>query len=170
MPRLVLVRHAKAQHMNPRGDHERELAERGVADAKALGQWLLEQGQTAQLALSSTAVRAQQTLQALEEVTGPTETWTDKRIYNGGVSGVAAAIGEAPESVEVLWVVGHEPVLSTAVWELSDEQRMPDALHAQLASGFPPATAAVLELDEGWDTLSVDGARLLALHTGRATG
>jgi phosphohistidine phosphatase len=44
------------------GDHARALAERGVADAKTLGSWMLEQGLKPDAALCSTATRTRQTL------------------------------------------------------------------------------------------------------------
>lgn len=60
--RLILIRHAKAVEEDVGGDHARALAERGVADAKALGVWMMEQGFMPDAALCSTATRTRQTL------------------------------------------------------------------------------------------------------------
>jgi len=55
--RLILIRHAKAVEEDVGGDHARALAERGKADAAALGAWLLEHGLWPDAALCSTAAR-----------------------------------------------------------------------------------------------------------------
>ena len=170
--RLVLVRHAKAEGAHLRGDHERVLLERGVDAAVGLGRWLAQQELSPERVLVSTAVRARQTLDALQQgqqaagAPGDAPTWPDRRIYDGGVDGVLAAVSETPEEVEVLWVVGHEPVMSTTAWELAHADDVPDHLRHELSSGLPTASAAVLETDVSWDELGFGGARLVALHTG----
>lgn len=159
--RLVLVRHADAVPAHPAGDHQRPLSPTGRADAGALAEWLRRSGLSADLALRSTAVRTAQTLDLL----GAVETWPTRRIYDGGVDGVLEAIGEVPDEVRTLWVVGHEPVVSTLVHELA---RPAGELADLLGRGYPTATAAVLELEPGWSGLGPGDARLIALHTGRA--
>lgn len=171
MPRrLVLIRHAKAIGADPRGDHERGLVDKGTAAAVDLGRWLGEQGLAPDHVLVSTAVRTQETLAALRRGLGAGEvgsTWTDRRVYDGGTDGVLAALTETPEDARVVWVVGHEPVMSTSTWELCGADQMPDGLRAQLTAGFATATAAVLEVDEVWRSLGSGDARLSALHTAR---
>lgn len=170
MPRrLVLIRHASAQGSHPRGDHERELVERGVADARALGKWLVGAGLRPELCLVSSAVRARQTLDALlEQVDGDVEVQQERRIYDGGVDAVVGAVTELPDGAGTVWLVGHEPVMSTATWELADRDAMPAGLREDLGSGFPTATASVLEVDEVWRAVGFGSARLVAMHTGRA--
>lgn len=170
MSTLVLIRHAKAEvrAADHRGDHGRELVDRGRKDATALGQWLRQRDLMPQLALVSTAARAQQTLAAAlgdERV----ETWTTRRIYDGGVDGVAEALQGVPDEVTVLWVVGHEPVMSTLTWDLATEEgEDPDGLRAGLAAGLPTASAAVLEVPVPWSELGYQGARLAQWHTARS--
>ncbi|WP_192796637.1 SixA phosphatase family protein [Serinicoccus kebangsaanensis] len=163
---LVLVRHAKAEGAHPGGDHERRLAERGWRDAEALGEMLVGQGRCPDLVLVSTAVRARETLRGL---LGPREiqTWATRRIYDGGVDGVAEAIREVPDEVEVLWVVGHEPVMSTSAWDLGDADTVPEVAREQLSSGLSTSSAAVLELDLPWSEIGHGSARLVDVHTGR---
>lgn len=169
MPTLVLIRHAKAESRvaDHRGDHERELVERGHQDAAALGDWLRQEGLAPQLALVSTAARARQTLSAAlgHDLV---EIWPTRRIYDGGVDGVAEAVQEVPDEVAVLWVVGHEPVMSTLAWDLADEEEERD-LRADLAVGLPTASAAVLEVPVPWADLGYQCARLVGRHTARSS-
>lgn len=165
--RLVLIRHAKAQGAHPGGDHERELADRGVADAAALGGWLEEEDLLPDQVVVSTAARARTTLSAALTDGDDVEIWEDRRVYDGGVHGIAEAIRETPDEASVLWVVGHEPTMSTLVWDLADEDQLQEDLRDQLSRGFPTGTAAVLTLESAWGDLGSGTCRLVALHTGR---
>lgn len=170
--RLVLVRHAQAADNHPRGDHERVLTEQGVADATALGRWLAQQRLAPDHVLVSTAERAQQTLAALrrglgEDALEADQVWSERRLYDGGTDGVLAAVQEVPQDAQVLWVVGHEPVMSTTAWELTAGQASDGDLDHQLTRGFPTATAAVLDMEGEWAVAQPGTARLIALHTAR---
>lgn len=172
--RLVLVRHAQAADADLRGDHERVLTAQGVADASRLGGWLAQQGLRPDHVLVSTAERAQQTWEALrgalgEGVWDAGRVWPERRIYDGGTDGVLAAIREVPDGTEVLWVVGHEPVMSATAGDLSGPASVGE-LRRRLARGFPTATAAVLEVAGDWAGLHPGESRLVAVHTGRSEG
>ncbi|QFG67870.1 SixA phosphatase family protein [Ornithinimicrobium pratense] len=172
--RLVLVRHAQAVDADPRGDHERVLTAQGRADATELGRWLAQQGLRPHHVLVSTAERAQQTWDALrralgEDTGGADRVWPERRVYDGGTDGVLAAIREVSDAPEVLWVVGHEPVMSGAAGDLAGPRSAGGLVH-QVTRGFPTATAAVLEVPGEWAELHTGESRLLALHTGRAEG
>lgn len=173
--RLVLVRHAQAADTHPRGDHERELTAQGVADATELGRWLAGRQLAPDHVVVSTARRAQQTLEALREGLGQSplladRVWSERRVYDGGTDGVLAAVQEVPEETGVLWVVGHEPVMSSTAYDLADPARTPDRLRRALGRGFPTATAAVLDLPVPWARVAPGSGRPRALHTGRSSG
>ena len=57
---LVIMRHAKAER-TAATDHARQLTDRGRRDAVAAGQMLAQSGASLELALVSTAARAQET-------------------------------------------------------------------------------------------------------------
>lgn len=180
--RLVLVRHAQAEPQHPRGDHERELTDAGVAAAVDLGRRLAQQGLAPDHVAVSTAARAVGTLVALRlglragDGSGPGgegdpdggTLWQERRVYDGGLDGVLCAVRESPDDAATVWVVGHEPVMSTLTYDLSTGHPLPDALRQQLSSGFPTTSAAVLEVDGPWSGLGPGGARLLALLRGVA--
>ncbi|WP_323763690.1 SixA phosphatase family protein [Marinovum sp.] len=64
--RLILMRHAKSSWDAPwQGDHARRLNKRGRRSAAALGDWLRDRAYLPELALSSDAVRTQETFAGL---------------------------------------------------------------------------------------------------------
>jgi phosphohistidine phosphatase len=166
---LVLIRHAKTKKTHPQGDHSRELAERGVVDGQALGRWLEQEQLLADLILTSTAAR---TLQTTEQLligagAGDVEVRPAHALYGGGTAGVLQAVREAPEEVRTLWVVGHEPSMSTLVLALADEAQSSAAALDSVREHFATAAAAVLRLDVPWSDLAPGLARLEAVHTAR---
>lgn len=167
MRTLVLVRHAKAEvaPSGPGGDHARELTARGRKDAAALGRVLDDRGWAPDLVLVSTAARAQQTLEHLVGATA-VETWPTRRIYDGGVDGVLEAVREVPEEVGVVWVVGHEPVMSSTAWDVSDDGEQ-DEGRDTLHGGLPTAAAAVLQLDVPWSDVGPGTGTLQDVLRGR---
>ena len=100
------------------------------------------------------------------------ETWTSRSIYDGGVDGLLEAVSEADDAATTVWLVGHEPTISTAAWELLDKAdssvRAADDIANRLSHGIPTATAIVLEVDEPWSDLETGSARFVAIHSGRA--
>lgn len=108
---LSLLRHAKAADGSGVADHDRPLTTAGIAQAQALRQWLQQQGMSFDLALCSTALRAQQTAdEALVEVCNLRENI--RSIYHATVPDLlqllAASAGESKRVV----IVGHNPTIS----------------------------------------------------------
>ncbi|WP_289019837.1 histidine phosphatase family protein [uncultured Ornithinimicrobium sp.] len=166
---LVVIRHAKAEHGNPGGDHERELAPRGVEDAGALGRWLAGEGLLPDLVLVSTAVRTRQTaelvLQGAGLDAGQVPTWPSRGVYDGGVDATLAAVQEADDDATTVWLVGHQPVVSTLALELAEPHRSDHAVIEAVGAGFPTSAAAVLRTDvDSWSGLGPGGARLVGLR------
>jgi phosphohistidine phosphatase len=104
--RLVLVRHAKAEQGGP--DQERALAKRGRADAAALGRWLSDQGIVPDRVVISPSRRTRQTWE-LAAPPGSPDPELDERIYDNTVEGLLAVIHSAPQDVQTLVMVGHNP-------------------------------------------------------------
>lgn len=171
MPRtLVIVRHAKAERSHPEGDHERELAPRGVADAEVLGGWLAQEELLPDLVLVSTAARARQTAEHVLTGAGvpDAEVWPGRGLYDHGPAGVLLAVHEAPDDADVVWVVGHEPTMSILALALTDAQASEAAALADLQEGFPTASAAVLTTEVDWHLLQAGLGSLVGFRTARA--
>lgn len=167
---LVLVRHAKAEPQGPeQTDHDRPLAERGVKDAGALGEWLAEQGLQPGLVLCSTAARTRETwaaaMESRPELGGVVDLLND--IYDADPSTLLQVVRDADAETEVVVLVGHSPgvpQLTAALCEgVGDLEPV-----KQLAEGYPTCTAAVLEVETEWADIAAGACRLTAVHTARA--
>lgn len=115
MPALLLLRHAKSDWDADGGpaDHLRPLAKRGRRAAAALGRFLAGAEQVPDLAFTSPAARARETLELAMEAGG----WScpvreAASFYGAGSRAALAELASAPAGTELLLAVGHEPVWS----------------------------------------------------------
>lgn len=161
MRTLLVLRHAQTEATRPgHRDRERRLTPDGRAQAEALGEHLRGAGTAVDLALCSSAIRAQQTLAALG-LGCPTEV-TDA-IYNAGAEEVLQRVRDVPDTVTSLLVVGHAPGLPTLAHELADPTSSDLEALALLDTRFPAGTLATLAHDGPWARLraaSLTGLRL----------
>lgn len=160
---LILVRHSKAEHVEGRVDHDRELTARGRSDARAVGQWLSHprRALAVDLVLCSTAERTRQTLEGLR-LGGASfkETHFDERVYGGGATSLLEVLREVPDSVNAVMMIGHAPgipVLATALGR--DDAGATEATDL-MSKGFPTSGLAVLEFDGRWEALAPETAYL----------
>ena len=164
---LILFRHAKAEQVIGKPDHERELTNRGLRDARAAGQWLHEHELGAELVLCSTSTRTRQTWSAATEGGACGETVEyDPAVYSGGQHAVLQFIRESAGEAQVVLVVGHNPTMATLASALSDGDGSPQA-HECLAAGFPTSSLAVLRYAGPWHGLDEGTATLDRCHTSR---
>ncbi len=158
----MLLRHAKAEPRGEtQGDEVRPLALEGRRQSARVGRLLLDDGFVPELALVSSSVRTRQTWELLRGAFGDAEPEVvlDDSLYLGGVAELVDLVRGTDERVRSVLVVGHEPTVSSAAAALAGPDSDPGAV-ARVRVGVPTATYAVLELDEHWDTLARDGARL----------
>ena len=119
MLELSLLRHAKSDWgASYSGDSERPLNSRGVRSARAVGEFVANADRVPEVALTSPAIRANQTLE-LASAAGAWETRIEvvAKLYSGGTEDLLNAIRGVPGSARLL-VVGHEPTMSTAISKL----------------------------------------------------
>ena len=155
---LILFRHAKAEQVPGKPDHERELTPRGVRDARAAGAWMHEHELGPELVLCSSATRTRQTWAAAAEggACGETVEFSDS-IYSGGAETVLRSVREAAGEAQVVLVVGHNPTMAELGYLVqgdgADEVR------------FPTSGIGVFGLDvENWADLEEGHGRLLAAY------
>jgi phosphohistidine phosphatase len=159
MPRrLLLIRHAQAAAASP--DRERPLTDLGRTAAAAIGAWLRDSGRVPDRVLLSPALRAQQTWAAAAESLGAELAPTvDQRIYDNTVGSVLELIGEVPDDVGTLAVVGHNPSVGELAFTLDDGAGS-EAARRDLQAGFPAGAVAVFGLDSSFAGLGPGGATL----------
>lgn len=167
---LVLLRHAKAEQVVGRPDHDRALTDRGARDARAAGAWLHEQGIVAELVICSTSRRTRQTWEHAVRGGAHTEFVEYRRaVYAGGTRGVLQSIQEDAGDVRTLVVVGHAPSVPDLASGLTDGQGSL-AAHTAMGEGFPTCALAVLRYAGAWPELGPGDATLERFHVARAAG
>jgi phosphohistidine phosphatase len=149
MRRLVVVRHAKAQRVSPRGDHGRELSARGREQATALRTWTQPGGPLGDVRGTVVVSDAARTLETFELALAGTpvceRALVDPSLYNGArdvsTDDVLEALGEADPGAGDLILVGHNPTVVYLVEDLADDRHRADRA---LDGGFPLCGIAVL--------------------------
>lgn len=105
---LILWRHAEAEEGYP--DMDRKLTEKGHAQAKQVGQWLLARLPEATRILVSPAHRTQQTAKALDR-----KFTTIAELAPGAEATVLLAAAGWPDGSNTVLIVGHQPTLGRLV-------------------------------------------------------
>lgn len=109
---LLLLRHAKAARDAADGqDHSRPLNERGHKAATAMGGWLAAKSALQpDLVLTSTAQRTRETWADIAaELPREVPVRHQRALYLAPPDAILDAIAKAPNNVERLMVVGHNP-------------------------------------------------------------
>lgn len=161
---LLLMRHGKAENGSGRSDHDRALADKGVAQAQLVGEYLHAQNVQVSRVLVSDARRTAQTWEAtVSTMPGfDGEVSLDEDIYTGGAAEVLSLVRSVDPQHPVVMVVGHEPTISTLTSLLAEEESDAGAV-AQARIGMPTGAMAVLSGQlESWQDLR-EGS--LTLHT-----
>jgi phosphohistidine phosphatase len=161
--RLVIMRHGKAEQSETKRDVDRALVDRGRADARLGGAWLVEQGMAPDVVLCSPSTRTKSTWHEVAIgmanagcTASPTVTYVAE-LYEAGLSAALACVRAiSPDAVTVL-LIGHNPTVSALSHRL--DERAATALHT---SGI-----AVHEVADAWSALAA--ASLRETHTPRAT-
>jgi phosphohistidine phosphatase len=136
MKTLLVLRHAKSSWNDPAlDDHERPLNERGRRDAPRMGELVREYGLIPDLVISSDAVRAQLTAEAVAETARYAgEILLDQRLYIASPADILSLLQTVQENAKTIMIVGHNPGLEELVEHLTGErQDLPTATLAQIA-------------------------------------
>lgn len=159
---LALLRHAKSDWETGRADRDRPLNQRGSRDAPRIGRWLRSRGSwRPQLILSSTAVRARQTIAAVIEQAGLEDVelrWEDG-LYLASRRALLEQVRALPSACNSVMLVGHNPGLEELLEDLS---RTPVPA-TDSGKVFTTANLALLQLEGEWRDAGHGSAELLEL-------
>ncbi|MBA2241223.1 MAG: histidine phosphatase family protein [Solirubrobacterales bacterium] len=156
--RLHLLRHAKSSWSDTGlADYERPLAPRGLRACELVAEHLRERGIEPALVLCSSAVRSCQTLEAIADGLGEGfEVRVEDRIYAASVEGLLERLGEVPDELESVMVIGHQPAIGGLALRLGRGGTQLEDLRRK----FPTAALASLELAGPWTDLAPGVAEL----------
>ncbi len=135
MKTLLLMRHAKSSWKeDSMPDHDRPLNKRGRHSAPQMGKLLQEQSLIPDLVISSTAVRALSTAEAvLESCHAGAEIQTHPEIYDGDVEDILEILRTLPDEAQIVLLVGHNPGMEVLAEMLCAETvQMPTAAIARI--------------------------------------
>ena len=161
MRRLLLLRHAKAESLQPGGrDHDRVLMARGRADAKTLGAYLARHGFIPDRAVVSTAARTRETWTLLTAAMGNSPPVSfEERLYDASPEAILGAIKEIGPDTGTLMIIGHNPGLQelAAVLVASGDIEARERLGRE----FPTSALVVISFAvENWSGVHPRGGRL----------
>jgi len=132
---LLVMRHAKSSWKHPGlSDWERPLNKRGRRDAPRIGNLLAEEDLVPLRIISSEALRARQTAEAVADAAGyEGEILFLPGLYGGDHSDFLDALRTVPDEVEPVLLIGHNPGVQELVEELTGQwERMPTGAIAYL--------------------------------------
>lgn len=121
-------------------DHERPLNKRGVKAAQRMGRFLAEAGPLPERIVTSTAVRARETLALAREAGGwGAPVRETQALYGATPEAVLREIQSEADDADVLLLVGHEPTWSETVGRLigGGRVRVPTAAMARVDVDVP---------------------------------
>ena len=121
MKRLLILRHAKSSWADAAlQDWQRPLNDRGRRDAPRVGEWLRERAIVPDLIISSDAVRARTTAQAVSLAAGYTrDIVVEPSLYHAKVEDVLDVLNHVPDEPHTVLIVGHNPGLENVVRRLT---------------------------------------------------
>jgi phosphohistidine phosphatase len=148
MKSLTLLRHAKSGWDDPvTRDFDRPLNPRGRRAARTVGAEMKAQGLAFDLVLASPARRVIETLAEVAAGYGEIEPDYDERLYLASAATLLDIVRHAPDGVQRLLLVGHNPGLE----ELALRLARPDRLRGEVEIKYPTGTVTELELPaEHW--------------------
>ena len=168
----IIMRHAKAEPFDKLESRlgiyllklsERELTDKGLKQAKAVGKGIESLGLVPDQISCSSVTRTRQTLDRMLKTFGD-KPIVDYRIslYDGGVQAVFDELAHVKAKNRVFMIVGHEPTVSiSAQWLASadsDGERL-DLLNL----GLSPASIVIMGSNKPFDEWQVHSGELLAV-------
>lgn len=162
--RLVLLRHAKAEHGGHDGDALRSLALAGRRQCVRVAAALTERDLVPELVLCSSAVRTRQTWELVRGglVGADPVVEISDGLYEAGVTELLDRLHGVDDAARVVLVVGHEPTISAVAATLAGKSSEKSAV-AHVRVGISTGSFCVLDVVGPWSELARGSALLRAV-------
>jgi phosphohistidine phosphatase len=147
MKKLLLIRHAEAEHSAEGGDFARPLSAKGKADVARLAQRLKTESLLPQNILSSPALRTTQTAGILTQELHLPQPQFNPNIYEASEKALLKAVNHLPDGFDFAALIGHNPGLSYLLLNLTGKVR-----------DVPPCAAIMVVFEDAdyWQEISHD--------------
>lgn len=174
MKYLTLIRHAKAENTKP-GSHDaaRELTERGVQDARLMGEVLSARFPPPEIIYLSPATRVQQTVEELvracADAARPPSMETEPGLYLADANDLWDVARTGFDRSNEVWICGHNPGIGEAIEMLSHSHidHVPTSCVARIvfdAEDLPMGRGKLLFFDTPRATRSPGATRSIRPH------
>ena len=160
---LILLRHAKSAYPAGVADHDRPLNGRGRRDAPVAGSLIATHVPHIDLALVSTAARAQQTWELAAAALQVADTRDVAELYLASPDIMLRRVRAVTASTVVL--VSHNPGTEELAERLTANTDSPE--YRRMMQKFPTAAFAVLTADKPFSGWGYGSATLSAFEVGR---
>ena len=154
MKSIILFRHAKSDwDATYSSDHQRPINQRGIKASKLMGSYLAKINEIPDLIISSSALRALQTMEnAISAGKWESKITVKKEVYHASVSTLIHLIKRTKNIYSNICIIGHEPTFSYFLKSITNET----------VFKFPTATMAKIVLKvESWNNLDNKSSKLL---------
>lgn len=154
MKRVIIVRHGKSVHFGYDNDFNRDLTDRGEADAEKISLKLHSMNMQPDLVISSPAVRALHTAKIYCQNLNynPDKIQQERDLYDGlTTQELVDFLQKLPEEIKTVYVFGHNPSVYYMVYNLVK----------YFNSDMPTCSTVALEFDvNNWKEVSARGAKI----------
>ena len=136
MKRLLILRHAKSSWADSAlDDWQRPLNDRGRRDAPRAGEWLRARSRVPDRIVTSDAVRARTTAQAVANAAGYSgEIVVEPSLYHAEPQAIYAVLNGVVDDPRTVMIVAHNPGLEQFLRQFSGESHdLPTAALVELA-------------------------------------
>jgi phosphohistidine phosphatase len=161
MKTLHLLRHAKSSRDDSTlADHERPLAKRGRAAAKAVAKYMKREKIAPDIVLCSTSVRTRETLAPIVHKLEPHKVVFEHGIYEAPHPKLLQLLRRLPENAKTVLMIGHNPGLHELALALaSDRSRI---LLPPLDGKFPTGALVTFRFDGAWKDMRPQSMETIA--------
>jgi phosphohistidine phosphatase len=123
MKSVLILRHAKSSWKDPDlPEHDRPLNKRGKRDAPLMGRLLKREDLVPEIMISSTAIRARSTAEAVAKASGHKgEIILNKSLYAAGPEAYLGVMHDLSDEYIRVLIIGHNPGLEELVEMLTGE-------------------------------------------------
>ena len=158
MKKLSFIRHAKSDWASPLlADHDRRLAERGQKASAIMKDFFETSNKKFDIVLSSTALRAVETIEIIKPSIIDTEIIYKKELYTFDDQIMLDFISKINDDLSSVLIVGHNPAIQETVLRLSETDQNSNLLnrveHKYPTAAFCTLTSSVDKWTHAGDTM-----------------
>ena len=158
MKKLSFIRHAKSDWASPLlADHDRRLAERGQKASAIMKDFFGTANKNFDIVLSSTALRAVETIEIIKPSIIDTEILYKKDLYTFDDQIMLDFISKINDNISSVLIVGHNPAIQETVLRLAESDQKSNLLsrveHKYPTAAFCTLTSSIDKWTHAGDTM-----------------